>query len=104
MVFSFAWDVPSDVGLSNMDFEENTVTVRLEEQGNKTLMTFTQGPFLSAGGCDGTPAGGTAPSISSLSFCWLSSRRMYQIRTKCQQNCIYTASSQRRGILSSPRG
>jgi uncharacterized protein YndB with AHSA1/START domain len=57
MVFSFAWDVPSDVGLSNMDFEENTVTVRLEEQGNKTLMTFTQGPFLSAGACDGHTGG-----------------------------------------------
>ena len=57
MVFSFAWNVPSDVGLSNMDFEENTVTVRLEEQGDKTLMTFTQGPFLSAGACDGRTGG-----------------------------------------------
>jgi uncharacterized protein YndB with AHSA1/START domain len=57
MVFSFAWDVPSDVGLSNMDFQENTITVRLEEQGNKTLMTFTQGPFLSAGACDGHTGG-----------------------------------------------
>jgi uncharacterized protein YndB with AHSA1/START domain len=57
MVFSFAWDVPSDVGLSNMDFQENTVTVRLEEQGNKTVMTFTQGPFLSASACDGHTGG-----------------------------------------------
>ncbi len=57
LVFTFAWDVPSDVGLSNMDFEENTVTVRLEEKGNKTVMTFTQGPFLSASACDGHTGG-----------------------------------------------
>jgi uncharacterized protein YndB with AHSA1/START domain len=56
-VFSFAWDVPSDVGLSNMDLEENIVTVRLEERGNKTVMTFTQGPFLSASACDGHTGG-----------------------------------------------
>jgi uncharacterized protein YndB with AHSA1/START domain len=57
LVFSFAWDVPSDVGLSNMDFEENIVTVRLEEQGSKTVMTFTQGPFFSASACDGHTGG-----------------------------------------------
>jgi uncharacterized protein YndB with AHSA1/START domain len=57
LVFSFAWDVPSDVGLSNMDLEENTVTVRLEEKGNKTVMTFTQGPFLSESACDGHTGG-----------------------------------------------
>jgi uncharacterized protein YndB with AHSA1/START domain len=48
LVFTFRWDVPTDVGLSNMDFEENTVTVQLEETGSKTVMTFTQGPFLNA--------------------------------------------------------
>jgi uncharacterized protein YndB with AHSA1/START domain len=57
LVFSFAWDVPSDVGLSNMDFVENTVTVQLEEQGTKTVMTFTQGPFLIASACDGHTGG-----------------------------------------------
>lgn len=57
LVFTFAWDVPSDVGLSNMDFEENTVTVRLEEQGNKTVMTFTQGPFFTSSACDGHTGG-----------------------------------------------
>ena len=57
LVFSFAWDVPSDVGLSNMDFEENTVTVRLEEKGHKTVMTFTQGPFFTASACDGHTGG-----------------------------------------------
>lgn len=57
LVFSFAWDVPSDVGLSNMDFEENIVTVRLEELGNKTRMTFTQGPFFTASACDGHTGG-----------------------------------------------
>jgi uncharacterized protein YndB with AHSA1/START domain len=57
LVFTFAWDVPSDVGLSNMDFEENIITVRLEEQGNRTVMTFTQGPFLSASACDGHTGG-----------------------------------------------
>jgi len=57
LVFSFAWDVPSDVGLSNMDFEENTVTVRLEEKGRKTVMTFTQGPFLTTSACDGHTGG-----------------------------------------------
>ncbi len=57
LVFSFAWDVPSDVGLSNMDYEENIVTIRLETLGNKTQMTFTQGPFLSASACDGHTGG-----------------------------------------------
>jgi Uncharacterized conserved protein len=57
LVYTFAWDVPADVGLSNMDFEENTVTVRLEEQGNKTVMSFTQGPFLSRSACDGHTGG-----------------------------------------------
>jgi uncharacterized protein YndB with AHSA1/START domain len=57
LVFSFAWDVPGDVGLSNMDFEENTITVRLEEKGSKTVMTFTQGPFLTSSACDGHTGG-----------------------------------------------
>ncbi len=57
LVFTFAWDVPADVGLSNMDFEENTVTVRLEEGRNKTIMTFTQGPFLTSSACDGHTGG-----------------------------------------------
>jgi uncharacterized protein YndB with AHSA1/START domain len=57
LVFSFAWNVPSDVGLSNMDLEENIITVRLEERGKQTVMTFTQTPFLSASARDGHTGG-----------------------------------------------
>ena len=57
LVYSFAWDVPSDVGLSNMDFEENIVTVQLEQRGSQTVMTFTQSPFLSASACEGHTGG-----------------------------------------------
>jgi uncharacterized protein YndB with AHSA1/START domain len=57
LVFTFAWDRPGDVGLTHLDLEENTVTVRLEEKGSKTIMTFTQGPFLSTSACDGHTGG-----------------------------------------------
>jgi uncharacterized protein YndB with AHSA1/START domain len=57
LVFTFAWDKPGDVGLTHLDLEENTVTVRFEEKGRKTIMTFTQGPFLSASACDGHTGG-----------------------------------------------
>jgi uncharacterized protein YndB with AHSA1/START domain len=57
LVYTFAWDVPADVGLSNMDFEENTVTVRLEAEGDKTIMTFTHGPFFTESACDGHTGG-----------------------------------------------
>jgi uncharacterized protein YndB with AHSA1/START domain len=45
LVFTFAWEKRSAVGLGESPYKENTVTVRLEEQGNKTVMHFTQGPF-----------------------------------------------------------
>jgi uncharacterized protein YndB with AHSA1/START domain len=57
LVFSFAWNVPAEVGLSNMDIEENTITVRLEERGKQTVMTFNQGLFLSASARDGHMGG-----------------------------------------------
>src|SRR5476649_272981 len=57
LVYTFAWDVRSAVGLSDSPFTENTVTVRLEEQGNKTVMHFRQGPFATEGERDGHNAG-----------------------------------------------
>lgn len=45
LVFTFVWDDRSAVGLPESPFKENTVTIRLEEKGEKTVMHFTQGPF-----------------------------------------------------------
>jgi uncharacterized protein YndB with AHSA1/START domain len=45
LVFTFAWDDRSHVGLEPSPYKENTVTIRLEEMGSKTVMHFTQGPF-----------------------------------------------------------
>ncbi|SEG61104.1 Uncharacterized conserved protein YndB, AHSA1/START domain [Bryocella elongata] len=57
LVFTFAWDDRNTVGLPPSPYQENTVTVRLEEQGNKTVMHFTQGPFASASECNGHTGG-----------------------------------------------
>jgi len=57
LVYTFAWSDPTTVGLTDKDIQETLVTVRLEEKGNKTEMTFTQGPFLSAGARDGHNGG-----------------------------------------------
>lgn len=57
LVYTFAWDKRESVGLSESPYKENTVTVKFEERGSKTLMTFTQGPFATQGECDGHTGG-----------------------------------------------
>lgn len=57
LVFTFAWDDRSCVGLPESPFKENTVTIRLEERGEKTVMHFTQGPFASESERDGHGGG-----------------------------------------------
>ena len=57
LVFTFAWDERSKVGLEESPFKENTVTVRLEEKERKTVMTFTQGPFAAESERDGHNGG-----------------------------------------------
>ena len=55
--FTFAWDDRSGVGLGPSPYQENTVTIQLEEKGNKTVMHFTQGPFATEGECNGHTGG-----------------------------------------------
>lgn len=57
LVYTLAWDDRACVGLSESPFRENTVTVLLEEKGDKTVMTFTQGPFATEGERDGHNGG-----------------------------------------------
>lgn len=45
LVYTFAWEDRSQVGLGPSPFKENIVTVLFEDHGNKTVMRFTQGPF-----------------------------------------------------------
>ena len=55
--YTFAWEPRSCVGLPESPYKENLVTVRLEERGKKTIMTFTQGPFATEGERDGHNGG-----------------------------------------------
>jgi len=55
--FTLAWDRREDVGLAESPYKENIVTVQLEESGNKTVMTFTQGPFATEGEFQGHTGG-----------------------------------------------
>jgi uncharacterized protein YndB with AHSA1/START domain len=57
LVYTFAWDNRSCVGLRESPFTENIVTLLLEEKGNTTVMTFTQGPFATEGERDGHTGG-----------------------------------------------
>lgn len=50
--YTFGWDSRASVGLGDGP-KENVVTVRLEEQGGKTIMHFHQGPFATEGERDG---------------------------------------------------
>jgi uncharacterized protein YndB with AHSA1/START domain len=54
LVFTFAWEEEGERGL------ETVVTITLAEQGEKTLMTFRQVPFQSAGELDGHRGGWTS--------------------------------------------
>lgn len=55
--YTFAWDERASVGLGDSPYKENLVTVRFEEKGSKTIMTFTQGPFATEGERDGHNGG-----------------------------------------------
>ncbi|HEX4154197.1 MAG TPA: SRPBCC family protein [Acidobacteriaceae bacterium] len=57
LVFTFAWDDRSSVGLPESPFKENVVTIRLEERGDKTVMHFTQAPFATESERDGHGGG-----------------------------------------------
>jgi uncharacterized protein YndB with AHSA1/START domain len=57
LVFTFAWDDRSCVGLPASPFKENIVTIRLEERGGKTVMHFTQAPFATESERDGHGGG-----------------------------------------------
>ncbi len=54
LVFTFAWEEEGERGL------ETLVTIAFAEQGAKTLMTFRQTPFQSAGELDGHRGGWTS--------------------------------------------
>jgi uncharacterized protein YndB with AHSA1/START domain len=56
LVYTFAWDNPADIGL-DLAPHETLVTVRFEEDGNKTKMTFHQEFLLTAGERDGHMGG-----------------------------------------------
>lgn len=57
LVYTFAWDDRSSVGLPEGPFKENIVTIRLEERGGKTVMHFTQAPFATESERDGHGGG-----------------------------------------------
>jgi uncharacterized protein YndB with AHSA1/START domain len=57
LVYTFAWDDRSCLGLPESPFKENVVTVRLQEQGGKTVMHFTQAPFATESERDGHTGG-----------------------------------------------
>lgn len=58
LVYTFAWDHRSDVGLpEDGDPHETVVTVRFEEENGKTIMHFHQAPFTTAGERDGHNGG-----------------------------------------------
>ena len=55
--YTFSWDERAHVGLGDSPYKENLVTVRFEEKGKQTIMTFTQGPFATEGERDGHMGG-----------------------------------------------
>jgi uncharacterized protein YndB with AHSA1/START domain len=57
LVYTFAWKPRSAVGLPDSPFEENVVTIRLEERGGQTVMHFTQAPFATESERDGHAGG-----------------------------------------------
>jgi len=57
LVYTFAWEDRSSVGLEESPYKENIVTVRFEERGKKTVMHFTQAPFATEGERDGHNTG-----------------------------------------------
>jgi uncharacterized protein YndB with AHSA1/START domain len=57
MVYTFAWDDRTSVGLPPSPFKENIVTIRFEEHDGKTIMHFHQAPFATESERDGHAKG-----------------------------------------------
>jgi uncharacterized protein YndB with AHSA1/START domain len=57
LVYTFAWEDRSSVGLGESPFKESIVTVRFEERGKKTVMHFKQAPFATESERDGHTGG-----------------------------------------------
>ncbi len=57
LVYTFAWDERSTVGLGESPYKENIVTIRFEERGGKTVMHFHQAPFATESERDGHTGG-----------------------------------------------
>jgi len=57
LVYTFAWDDRTSVGLAESPYKENIVTVKFEERGQKTVMHFTQAPFATESERDGHNVG-----------------------------------------------
>ncbi|HVG26225.1 MAG TPA: SRPBCC domain-containing protein [Acidobacteriaceae bacterium] len=55
--YTFQWDERSCAGLPESPFKESVITVSFEEQGDKTVMHFTQGPFATESERDGHMGG-----------------------------------------------
>lgn len=54
--YTFGWDSRASVGLGDGP-KENVITIQFEEQGGKTVMHFTQGPFATGSERDGHNGG-----------------------------------------------
>ena len=63
--YTFAWDERESVGLGPTPYKENVVTLRFEEQGDKTVLHFHQAPFDTEGERDGHN-GGWSSSLDML--------------------------------------
>lgn len=57
LVYTFAWNPRSAVGLPESPFAENVVTVRFEAKGERTIMYFHQAPFATESERDGHTGG-----------------------------------------------
>lgn len=57
LVYTFAWEDRSSVGLGESPFKESIITVRFEERGKQTVMHFHQAPFATESERDGHNGG-----------------------------------------------
>ena len=57
LVYTFAWEDRSSVGLGESPFKESLITVRFEERGKQTVMHFHQAPFATESERDGHNGG-----------------------------------------------
>jgi uncharacterized protein YndB with AHSA1/START domain len=57
LVYTYAWEDRSAVGLGDSPYAENVLTIELAKQGDETVMTFTQTPFATESERDGHRTG-----------------------------------------------